>query len=323
MDCIRKNIISRGLEIHLSVPAATNWAVDPHITRKLAQSDMIVVNGEGTLHHGRPKGQWLLDIADHPDLAGIPKALINALWQANPDHWLRKLSGFDLVATRDSKSAEEIHVATGIEVFRHPDLSVCTPIASKNFLRRGILVGDSVSGGAAASLAQLAVQLSRVSQSVSHTPLITNEASKVQPTKLTGRLRKSLSKLRFLVSTSGNLDIRFAKSLEEYLDLLMQCELSISGRFHSICLCIATRTPFIAVPSNSRKIEALLIDVGLSPDRIATRQNLSTSLVTGRDWSFSPDELSGIEAFLATGQEQAEKLFDHLREIALVKKTSR
>lgn len=67
--------------------------------KKLREVDLVVVNGEGSLHHGRR--MELLQVADF-----YPSVLINAVYQEVPENdWLKK---FQYVAARESQSAGEM-----------------------------------------------------------------------------------------------------------------------------------------------------------------------------------------------------------------------
>ena len=50
-------------------------------------------------------------------------------------------------------------------------------------------------------------------------------------------------------------------SNKEFIKWLCSKELVITGRYHTVTLCILTRTPFVAIESNTPKITALLKDV--------------------------------------------------------------
>jgi hypothetical protein len=79
---------------------------------------------------------------------------------------------------------------------------------------------------------------------------------------------------------------------------------------------LATRTPFVALSSNSRKIEALLDDVGLSRQRLISKSDLSLSLFQDTDWSFTQTELQCIDNYLSAGEDTARNIFDLIAKMA-------
>ena len=105
MRVIESNLESRGITVIARSLVRNDWEADRAFLDAASKCDVIVINGEGTLHHGASHGEKLLRIAAHPVRAGKPVALINAIYQENPEHWRRYLDGIDLISPRDSWSA--------------------------------------------------------------------------------------------------------------------------------------------------------------------------------------------------------------------------
>ncbi len=55
---------------------------------------------------------------------------------------------------------------------------------------------------------------------------------------------------------------------------LASLDLLLTGRYHAVCLALATRTPFMAITSNTPKIESLLRDVFGTSGRVRTTQQI-------------------------------------------------
>jgi len=53
-------------------------------------------------------------------------------------------------------------------------------------------------------------------------------------------------------------------NLQSYMSWMKGLELFVTGRFHGVCLAMMLQVPFLAIPSNSYKIEGLLKDCGCS-----------------------------------------------------------
>ena len=105
---------------------------------------------------------------------------------------------------------------------------------------------------------------------------------------------------------------RYLSLEEDYLEILAQSKLLVTGRFHGLCLALICGTPFIALTSNSWKIEALFKDVGLDPRRLVDINALNKELVIQQDWSWSEKERTNIAAFLSRNQESAQAMFDEI-----------
>jgi polysaccharide pyruvyl transferase WcaK-like protein len=72
-------------------------------------------------------------------------------------------------------------------------------------------------------------------------------------------------------------------------------KLVISGRFHGVCLCLKVGVPFLAVRSNTYKIEGLLEDAGfadrlVSIDALADRDMSVQLLKAASDWSEADEQ---------------------------------
>ena len=83
-----------------------------------------------------------------------------------------------------------------------------------------------------------------------------------------------------------------------------------------MCLSLVTGTPFLAVGSNSWKIEALLSEAGVDADRMLSAEQLAHLGPDDLDRPFSATELANIAAFLEHAQSSATSLFSQLGDLA-------
>jgi polysaccharide pyruvyl transferase WcaK-like protein len=59
----------------------------------------------------------------------------------------------------------------------------------------------------------------------------------------------------------------------------------VAARFHGVCLCVKVGVPFLAIASNTAKIEGMLADAGLS-DRMLDMAHLDIDVIRRRSsWS--------------------------------------
>ena len=298
-----------GLQIIARSPARHDWEKDGSFIEALGEADLIVINGEGTLHHGKPAGEALLRIADHPARGQTPLVLLNAMYEENPAKWGEYLSKFALIAARDSASAARLSDASGQEVRWLPDLSLSAPAEITPATRAGVIVGDSVRLNKRRILARAATRLP--------------QASFIPTKTLRGKIWRLPGLgwlLRGLLFRGYNAvwplrAPRFEMPLTEaeYLRRIAGARLHITGRFHAVCLSMLTETPFLALTSNASKIEQLLIDAGMQTDRIIASDALDAPPQTA---DFSPAELAAIRQFRARAQSQAQQLFTDLAALA-------
>lgn len=301
MRLLRAGLETRGAVITATGKAHTDWTKDDTVVAAIKDADLTVINGEGTLHHGRPAGAKLLELTQMRAQTGKPIALVNALWEENPDEWAPLAAQFDLLQCRDSDSAKALSLATGKQVDWLPDLSLSAPAEVTALPRQGMIVGDSVKSCMRKFLGQIGA--SRPNATVIPTKTLQ------QPIWNFGPARALLYRAYFGQWRGPRPAFHMAPTEADYLRALASAELHITGRFHAICLSMLTETPFIAVTSNASKIERLLRDAGLGMDRMIT--TLDPAKVPQR-MPFTDDELARIRAFRAEAIAKSAQLFDRL-----------
>lgn len=299
-----------GIEIVATSPAHSDWMANTLFRTALETADLIVVNGEGTIHHNRAAGKRLLAAGEFAREKQIPAALINCTWQANDDAALKALSNFSLVSVRESRSESAVK-AQGVQSLRAPDLSF-EGLAWRDGSRHGIAVADSV-----------------VRSDQRRLYAILRMAKGARACSIMYPPEGWLGKYRFCreyVAARDFLDpltlrdlVRFrleqlqaaTRDGDAFLQNLASVELLIGGRFHATCLAMGLGTPFLAIRSNSHKIEGLLTDAGLE-SRLIEPGQLSQERLTGAS-RWAPEEKRTLVAFLEDGAQRRHRLFEKLR----------
>lgn len=308
MRTIREELSQRGLTDLPSIKVGTDWRRDPAVIVQIDMADLVVINGEGTLHHGKRRGRWLLEAGARVKAGGGRVALINALWQQNPPDWAEMARDFDILACRDSRSMKDLAAATGREVTFLGDLSMLHPWQDPGVTRSGVMVGCSVHGTVTEALARFA-------EEGGHDLVPVTTVIKAVPARLTGwrrwlrAHRSDWQNRRFIARHPTTQHVTDDAA---YLMQLSRHSLVVTGRFHSVCLAILSGTPFLAISSNSWKIEALISDIGLDPARIRPLAELSQATLAERDWSYSAAEKAAIAARLQRWRIEGRGLFDRV-----------
>ena len=310
MLTIRSELAKRGITDIPSIGVGVNWEKDYYARSLIGTAKLLIVNGEGTIHHGKRKARWLISAIELVKRNGGSVALINCLWQENPEIWARTISNCEIVYCRDSFSASELQKLVK-QVKWIGDLSMFHAIEPTNVARCGITVSCSVSSKVTRELSLLAsgvgAEFVPITKSLSvGTPGILRK-SKVLKSFFDRRASKAIfekNPMAYLLT-----------SHEEYIDHLQGKSLLITGRFHAVCLAILTKTPFIAISSNSWKIEALVADIGLDPKRVQPLSNLCEVFLSQNQWQYSKQELSNIEDALGSWRSQGTALFDQIRSL--------
>ncbi len=216
---------------------------------------VVVINGEGTMHHDAPGALRIMRAGMAAQRRGLPVALINTVWQAN-EAITPLLACCQLIAARESFSAQAIGVA-GYQAQVVPDLTLCNSpaslfgaVAKRPAMSAPIVVMDDVRPTTSLLLARYA----RV-HGLPYLPM----AGRPSLRRLAGWARWWQ-----LGQASG-----WARQCgRAQAPAIQQASSVLTGRFHGMCLAVMARRPFIALASNTHKVEGLLHDANLGPGAI-------------------------------------------------------
>lgn len=308
------------IKIIAKCPVGKHWhAVRQH----LEHADLCIVNGEGTIHHSSRHGLSLLSVVDRCKSLGIPAVLINALYQANSDQFHEYARKFSLIFVRESFSQQELANA-GISSTVVPDLLLTSEL-QKGWDRpkgSGILFNDSVKKQISRQLFDFSLrrpELDSFVPIINRTKTITYDngfrpflKSSVKHFSLTGKkaIFKLLSKMPFAIHFP---DLMYKSKilgkihLSQFLEAMLKCEFVVTGRFHGVCLALLTNTPFLAVPSNSYKIEGMLSDIGINGRMFSSMNTISEEAFNCVPFSEQEKEL--INEYLMKARIGADKMF--------------
>lgn len=313
MRALEAGLSGVGLRVALSLGTHVDWRNHAGFERALRSAQLVVVNGEGTLHHDRPAGLRLLEVAAAARAAGVPSALVNAGWQSNGEAYSTAARAFDLVSARDSLSSEELRAA-GIASSVVPDLSLNT-VAPPTMQRAGIGVTDSVDRDVALSLSGLRRNLGAKTVSIHERPRGFRGRWRFQRAILGKRdLASPLGAWRRLSARREQLGAS-GESLEDFVSGLAGLALLVSGRFHACTLSLVAGTPFVAAGTNSHKIAALVRDAGLAAWRVAPPLDAATIAEAERSGWTTAEQAARVD-YLAQARLAASALFADLGRLA-------
>jgi polysaccharide pyruvyl transferase WcaK-like protein len=321
MNAIFMLLKRNSMEPVFVLPAHADWRADQDFHKVLSGVDLVLVNGEGTIHHNRPAGRLLLELGPYAHSSGVPVALINTGWQANDPQLVSLLGAFDLVTARDERSAERMRAA-GANVRVVPDLSFWFARSQgfkpceKNVARAGIGVTDNVDRFKALELDDIRSRVNGYLISIAYSR------------------HDLLGWLRFLrsgLSLSADLHhpARFAKllrlrhrlwmqrssSFQGFVSSIQTLKLLISGRFHVCTLALSAGTPLAAQASNTDKIAALFDDVGLEKWRYERAFDYN-HLCDSESYNWTDYEHRNLSNYCDNAVDSAEKLFSDLARLA-------
>jgi hypothetical protein len=239
-----------GIELVATSPTSARDD-DEFVGRWWSEIDLVLLNGEGTLHDDQAKALELARAAEKASRAGKPVVLFNSVWQNNPQA-SRLLPHLDLIFCRESLSATEIE-RLGFEVRVIPDMVFASPLVSEipSGSRQGTVILDSVDPRLARCLAWHACRCH-----CTYMPMTPESYERI-------RRRRLLSWALAKRSQGSPLHPgpEFSRKLTGY-------RAAISGRFHGTCLCFLANVPVASIASNTHKIEGLYLDAGLDPSMV-------------------------------------------------------
>ena len=305
MSVMERKLHARGVRVIATSAVRHEWWLDAALMRQVAAADLLIINGEGTLHHGARQGANLLRLADHEVRGGKPLYLINALYQQNPASWGDQIRKLDGVWARDSWSAGELSALRGAEVGYFADLTLCDGFVEFPFDRAGMLIGDSVKKGITRELAQV----SGKTQASTLVPTVHRIKSLKGRKGLAAVPRRIYGAIYETVWGMRHPQFSMAQDEAAYAAVIAKSALHVTGRFHGACFSILTKTPFLTLSSNSWKLEALLADCGLDADRLVAPGALAAA-VGQRDWDFSAAERANIARYVAMSVTASDAAFD-------------
>lgn len=315
MDALAHLLKVNGLEPVGFWPAHKDWLGNAEFDAAFDQAELVIVNGEGTIHHDRPAGRRLLEVGAAVRNANKRSALINTGWEANSDALTALLKDFDIISAREQQAASQM-VGQGADVRVVPDLSfyAVSVLADKwqgAAGRGGIGFTDNVDRLKALKLAGLRRSLGGRTISIHGR----NEKSYLKFLRDGISLREDLKSFRQtgdLIRLRHRLWTNRFADKGDFMHAIASLDFLVSGRFHATTIAVAVGTPFASQASNTGKIAALARDVGLDDWRTSsdlTPKELKE--VARKGWSRA--EADNRLSYLEEARSKSELLFSDIR----------
>lgn len=308
-ESIRNLAAAAGIEIVAAAAAHADWRENPAVLAAIDESELVIVNGEGTIHHDRPAGGQLLAAGRHALSRGKAAALINATWDGNGAEFCDMARSFNVISVRESASQTSLAQA-GIPSRVVPDLAMLHQPPSGG-TRSGVAYTDSVIGSDA-------IEIYRRMRSMQALP-VSMLFGRRSPRDLAVSVRrfmqgKSLLDVAALANAVRGAGIDWASQVatrDEFSRFVASRSCVVTGRFHMLIFCLSSRTPFLAVESNTHKIGATLKDSGLHSWRLTTPTLIDAAAVE-RAGKWHDDELQALDAYVGAGRIGMNDLFADL-----------
>lgn len=297
-------------EAGIELQTGCDWpSVEKILARRAADFDVVIVNGEGSLHDNAKAAKAIARIGVWMQREGVPAYMINASEENNSAEVYRGIAQFRKVFVRDSASQKSLK-RVGIDSYVVPDLTLTADLPHSSGGER-IFVTDSCETGKSNALMRIAARHSSHAVSLRAVPPVPVAGS------LTRRVKFELKRLGSRLMPGGAYALRYAqahRSTDEFIDVLSrQARGIVSGRYHGVCMAMRMHLPFLAVGSNTSKSSALLADCGLS-HRLIGLDDLEAQQGALDVPPLTDDEVHVLDAFLSSADRRARRMF---RAIAL------
>ena len=242
---------------------------DQDLHAALEASDLVVLNGEGSIHHNSVRALALLALAKTAIEAGKKVLLMNAtLQQMMPQLLQEVLSRVALVHVREMASKNFLE-QLGIKSFATADLAFLA-LDDESTTKTRLLDAAAhvlVTGGVSINKESL-IQLFRAVENIGLRPVYLSIGDGGE----TELARGVCSERNVPMVDAGTLGVK------ELIGFLRQFPLAISGRHHINVFLMRAGVPFLPLPSNTWKVKETLKAVGYPIAPIRAYSDLSPAL---------------------------------------------
>ncbi|MDG1300301.1 MAG: polysaccharide pyruvyl transferase family protein [Opitutae bacterium] len=284
-----------GIDITHTVKSKEAHQAEAVIVPLLQQNDLVLLNGEGTLHDDKSRALSLLKLAALAKQAGLKTVLYNTLWSNNPVGQ-QYLPYFDLIFCRDGESANEIrNLHPTLDVRTVPDMIFTTQLTESESPRPRssmALVTDSVKKKHCYQLAKFAVR-----NRLTFAPMGTGFHERVDSSYF----------LKWRLTRHCGYHHNQLDSAESFVEKIQTSRSVITGRFHTACLALLLQTPVCCISSNTRKIETLYSDFGLSPNLVG--QSISSLVEAEAQWEEQVQHRESIHEKVSEARAKIDGMF--------------
>jgi hypothetical protein len=133
MEYLHTDLIMNGYEIISSSRRSYEF---------LEECDLLVLNGEGTMHHDKPIPHELLSMLKKAKKSGAKTAMINSVWQSMTiDDEMKDVLSDTYISVREVKSQYAMYETIGKKVDVHLDLSFFVDVPDLLSTERDMVVG--------------------------------------------------------------------------------------------------------------------------------------------------------------------------------------
>jgi polysaccharide pyruvyl transferase WcaK-like protein len=258
---------------------------------QLSEPHLVLINGEGTMHHDRPAGLALGEAAAAAKRHGHKIVLFNTVWEAN-QRLNNFLPFFDLIFCRESLSQQQI-IDAGFMAETVPDMVFASPRPPRpKYPSEDTAVIDSVSRSLSRRLAWYSIR-----KGFRFLPLSQANFDYFSRNRL----------FRYLLNARSHHTLYHWQ--EDLPAMLSHYRHTISGRFHGTCLSLLAGTPVASIASNTHKIQGLYRDMGLNEFLIHPAEEPLSQTYLTRQFEDQANNHKSLEHYIDTAANRIQVMF--------------
>lgn len=309
------NILCKKYEFEIigTNPVGKDWKKNKKFMKLLSKCDFVIVNGEGTIHHSKKRAIDLVSIAPFVKKNFNKNVfLINTTYQDNNDDIVKNIKFFDKIFVRESYSKNELN-QNGIDCKIVPDLTFYTKFNLDNkVVKDKVGATDSVDDYVSKTLYEFCMKNKFNYLPALNTPNITRldglslfKTIKFYIRKIVRQVQKNIFN-RYDIILNGT--PYYIDDYDIYVKEISELRNIYIGRYHSLCFALKTLTPFVAIKSNSHKIESMLEDINIK-DRIIDINQIAKKQIN--DLTYIEEE--NIKKYINDAPIKIENMFSEIK----------
>lgn len=295
MENLRFQLRQQGVEVVWTWPVGIDWRKHKRAIRKKGRVDAFIVNGEGTIHHSKERkhARALSEFATFAREAfGVDAYLINATLFQNEASEYAAMRAYKKIYVRDKGSLAELE-SFGLQGRYIPDLT----FAKNNFQFDEVVDSEKIEAcvidSALKSELPFLKQFCR-QRGYTFRSMVVARLSNVNFFKSPRPFVKNFYKW---LTQDRSTSIR----PRDFIQFLKGHRLVITGRYHTVTMCIKQQIPFIAFESNTPKVSFLLNDIFNQTDRVVPMRDIEQLPI--ENWAhFSANELEQMRKFVSAAE---------------------
>lgn len=288
MAAIEANVAARNGTIIHRHPVGQSWDDDQVALAALAEADVVLINGEATMHRDLPVALRWSKLGPYRAAVGKPCYLINATVQHVKGIVPENLAAFSGIWVRDNRSAAELK-RLGIAGEMAGDLTFFHELPPHYPTEARGVVLDSADTRHDMGAIAAALRLDYVAMRYSNRGL--------------KAFRRNFLRWQY---ERGKPSIRIAgiTDFQKFAAYLAARPFVVTGRFHGLCFAVNCGIPFSAMSLSNWKTDAMLDDIGIGPDRLYRPRRIPKPL--------DPGELELMGRYKADVQQRIAAMFDRI-----------